>query len=162
MKTQSCEQEHAVITALHSGSLPDELLAHVGVCRVCSEILLIGECLREESMPANSNDELYLPDASVIWRKAQARAREEAIARATLPIRIVRTCAYALAILASPWLAFQLSHAPSWMANLGLKHFPWPEMDGKWLATLTGTTLLGIVATAVCMGLSSWYMLREK
>lgn len=162
MKTQYCEQEHAVIIALQSGSLPDELLAHVGVCRVCSEILLISECLREESMPAIDSDQPHLPDASVIWRKAQARAREQALARATLPIRIVRTCAYALAILASPWLAFQLSHAPSWMANLGLKHWPWPELDGKWLATLTGTTLLGLTATFVCIGLSSWYMLREK
>ena len=160
MKTQYCEQEQAVIAALQEDSLPDELLVHVGGCPVCSEVLLVTKCLLENA--ALANDDLRLPDASVIWRKAQARAREQALARATLPIRIVRNCAYALAILASPWLIVQISHPPAWMLSLGFRHFPRVQMDGNWLAALSGTTLLGMVATFFCIGLSSWYMLREK
>jgi hypothetical protein len=160
MKTQYCEQEQAVIAATQAGTLPHDLLAHVGGCPVCSEVLLVSEGLREDA--ALANDQPHPPDPGVIWRKAQARAREQALARATLPIRIVRTCAYALAILASPWLVLQISHPPAWMPNLGFNHFPWMQMDGNWLAALSGTTLLGLTATLVCISLSSWYMLREK
>lgn len=159
MKTQYCEHEQAVIDALQAGSLPDDLLVHAGACAVCSEVVLVTDCLREDALV---NDQPHLPHASMIWRKAQARAREQALARATLPIRIVRTCAYALAILASPWLVVQISHPPAWMLSLGFRHFPWMQMDGDWLAALSGTTLLGLTATLVCIGLSSWYMLREK
>jgi len=160
MKTRYCEHEQAVIAALRAGSLPHDLMVHVGGCPVCSEVLLVTEGLLEDA--ALANDDLHMPDAGVIWQKAQARAREQALARATLPIRIVRTCAYALAILASPWLVVQISHPPAWMPSLGLRHFSWMQMDGNWLAALSGTTLLGLTATLVCIGLSSWYMLREK
>jgi len=160
MKIPYCEHEQAVIAALQAGSLPHHLLVHVGGCPVCSEVMLVTEGLLEEA--ALANDHPHLPDASVIWRKAQARAREQALAWATLPIRIVRNCAYALAILASPWLIVQISHPPAWMLSLGFRHFPRVQMDGNWLAALSGTTLLGMVATFFCIGLSSWYMLREK
>jgi hypothetical protein len=158
MKTPYCDQEQSVISALLSGPLPDHIQVHVGNCPVCSEVLLVTEYLREES--ALLENESSVPHASQIWRKAQARARENALAKATLPIRIMRTCAAALAILVSPWLVLEFSHAPAWMPTLDFKHFSlW---DGNWLAALTGTTLLGITATFVCIGLSSWYMLREK
>ena len=160
MKTRYCEHEQAVIAALETGSLPDELLPHVGGCPVCSEVALVAQCLREEADLLNSD--LYVPDSGAIWRKAQARAREQALARATLPIRVVRTCAYALAILATPWLVLQFSRPPAWLPGLGLKHLPWMQMDGNWLNALTGTTLLGMSVTLICIGLSSWYMLREK
>ena len=83
-----------------------------------------------------------------------------ALMKAILPIRIARTCAYVLAILASPWLAFQLTNPPAWMPSLGLKRFLWT--DGPWLTAFTGTNLIGFTLTLVFVGLSSWYMLREK
>jgi hypothetical protein len=159
MKTQYCEHEPAVVSALQSGSLPDELLHHVGRCPVCSEVLLVAECLRGES--ALASEAMPLPDANLVWRKAQARLREKALARATLPIRLMRSGAVAVAILASPWLVLQFSHPPAlllgWVARLS-----WVRVDLGWLAALTGTTLIGIAGAFVCIGVSSLYMLREE
>lgn len=158
MTESHCEQEAALVAAMHSGTLNADLLAHAGSCPVCSEVFLVTEFLREDN--ASLDRELATPVATVIWRKAQAWAREKALARATLPIRIARTCAYALAIFASPWIVFEFSRRPSWFSSLGLQHLT--ATDGNWLAALTGTTLLGVAATFLCIALSSWYMLREE
>ena len=157
MKTEYCEKEAVVVAALRSGSLHDELLVHVGGCPVCSEVLLVVESLREGAL---AQDEAQLPGADAIWRRAQRLAREKAVAKATLPIRIVRTCACALAILAVPWIVFEFPQLPAWVHGVGLKAVS--SMDGNWRAALTGTTLLGISGSVLCIALSSWYMLREE
>lgn len=153
-----CAKEQAVVAALHSGTLNAELLVHAAGCRFCSDVLLVTEFLHEESVSLDR--ELRTPEAAVIWRKAQARAKEKALARATFPIQVARICAYALAILAAPWIVFEFSRWPSWLTSLGLKHLA--SIDGSWLAALTGTTLVGITAMFVCIALSSWYMLRAE
>ena len=158
MKNQYCEKEQAMVAASHAGALNADLLAHAAGCVFCSEALLVTDFLREES--ASLDRELRTPEAALIWRKAQSRAREKALTRASLPIRIARACAYALAILAAPRIVLELSRRPAWLPNLGLKHLA--SMDGNWLAALTGTTLLGITATFLCITLSSWYMLRAE
>lgn len=159
MNGQNCAREQAVVAALSGSASDGEIFDHARNCYACSEILLVAERLRSEA--TFSDYELRaLPDAAVIWRKAQSRAREMALRKATLPIRIVRGCAYAVAILASPWVAFQLTNPPTWTPSIGLKHFLWT--DGRWMAAFTETTLLGFTLTLVSVGLSSWYMLREK
>jgi|SRR5208282_3939167 len=168
MTEDYCEKEQAVVAALHGGTLNAELLGHAGGCPVCSEVLLVAEFLHEEG--TSFDRELRLPDAAVIVRKAQARAREKALATATLPIRVARTCAYALAILAAPWVVLAFSGRPSWLPNLGLPHpisidltsITLTPIDGNWLAALTGTMVIGITATFLGIALSSWYMLREE
>jgi hypothetical protein len=163
VKENYCEREQAVAAALHSGTLSSEILSHAGNCPVCSEVLLVAEFLREES--ASLDRELRLPDATVIWQKAQAKARERALAKATLPIRITRTCAYALAILAAPWIFLEFSGRPSWLPSFGLQHLRLIDLaviDRSWMAALTGTMLIGITATFFGIALSSWYMLREE
>jgi hypothetical protein len=171
MKEHYCEKEQELVAALHGGTLNAGLLGHAGSCPVCCEVLLVAGFLREES--ASLERELIPPDAAVIWRKAQARAREKAIAKATLPIRIARTCAYALAVLATPWIALEFSGRPSWLPDLGLQHLTsvaltplkaisLTQIDANWAAALTGTMLVGITATLFGIALSSWYMLREK
>ncbi len=158
MSQHYCEQEQTVVTALHSGALNAELLAHAGSCPVCSDVLLVTQFLREDA--AHLEHELRTTDATAIWAKAKVMAREKALARAVLPIRIARTCAYALAILAAPWIAFEFSLRPPWLPNFGLKHLS--AIDGTWLAALTGTTLVGITVMFICIALSSWYMLRAE
>jgi hypothetical protein len=173
MKKDYCEKEQDLVAALHRGTLNAEILGHAASCTICSEVLLVAEFLRAES--ASLDRELQLPDATVIWRRAQAKAREKALAKATLPIRIARTCAYALAILAAPWIVLEFSGRPSWLPDLGLRHLvsidltsinltsiELTSMNANWLAALTGTMLVGITVTLLGIALSSWYMLREE
>jgi hypothetical protein len=158
MRQQSCDKEQVVAAAFHRGALTAELLAHAGGCPVCSDVLLVAQFLQEDSV--HLEHELRTADASAIWARAQTMAREKALARAILPIRIARTCAYALAVLAAPWIAFEISLLPPWLPNLGLKHLF--AVDGTALAGLTETTLAGITVMFICIALSSWYMLRTE
>jgi len=160
MNEHFCEKEQQVVAALCGSSRDAEILGHAGRCPVCSEVLLVSEFLRESTQLA-AHELSALPDAALIWRKAQALAREKALVRATLPIRIARISAFVVAVLAAPWLIFE-------------SHQLWPVMPDFWPRHLSFTNRLrpsdsnetalplAITATIICIGLSSWYMLREE
>ena len=173
MKENYCEKELELLAALRAGTLNAELLGHAGSCPACLEVVLVAEFLREEGRCLDR--QLTPSNPAAIWRKAQARAREKALVKATLPIRIARTCAYAVAVLAAPWIVLELAGRPSWLPDLGLRHListclasvnsgsiALTHVDANWMAALTGTMLVGITATFLGIALSSWYMLREE
>jgi hypothetical protein len=156
---EECEKEERVAAALCGASPNTEILAHARSCPVCSEILLVTGFLREEASLAQ-HELSTLPDAGLIWRKTQALAREKALARATLPIRIARVCASVLAILAAPWLLLESHQLPPWMKDLWPRDFSF--IASFWSSDLNQTAvLLALTGTLVCVGLGSWYMLRE-
>ncbi|MBZ5681728.1 MAG: hypothetical protein LAO24_16650 [Acidobacteriia bacterium] len=159
MNEPYCEKERQVIAAFCGGQRDPEILAHAQTCPVCSEVLLVSESLQKE-MALAEHELAALPDAGLIWRKARALAREEALARATRPIQLVRTCAYVAAAFAAVWLGSAFPPTAGWpdlsLKNLGSGGHLWP-------AALGGTPLLlGLTGTLIFVGLSSWYMLREE
>jgi hypothetical protein len=155
-----CEKEQQVVAALCGSSRDAKILGHAGSCPVCSEVLLVCEFLRESTQLA-MHEVSALPDAALIWRKAQALAREKALVRATLPIRIARVSAFFVALLAAPWLILESHQLWSWMADVWPRHLSFtnrlPPSDSN-----ETTLLLAITGTILCIGLSSWYMLREE
>jgi hypothetical protein len=158
MNEMSCAKELAVAAALRSGTLGEELLAHVSACPACSDVLLVASSLQNDG--ASLEAELGVPDAAVAWRKAETRAKEQAIAKATLPIRIVRVCTYVFAFVAAFRLIVELFNHPTWLTDLGIS--PLHVADNNSLAVLSGTTALGIAISVVFLGASSWYMLRQE
>lgn len=158
MKPQYCEKESLVLFAFRAGNLDSELLAHAAECSLCFEVLLVAQSLREES--ASTELGFALPDAAVVWRQAQTRARQNALAKATLPIRIVRTCALVVSAIALPWLVLELRQQPSWLADLGFARIS--ALQGVWFAALGQTMMLGMAASFAVIGLSSWYVLKRE
>jgi hypothetical protein len=159
MSEHNCEQEQQVAAALCSGACTPELREHARTCPVCSEVMLVSGFLREEASLAR-HELSTLPDATLIWRKAQALAREKALARATLPIRIARISALVLAVLAAPWLIVESRELRPWIANLWPRHLL--STNQLWPSDLNQTALLlAITGTVISIGVSSWYMLRE-
>jgi hypothetical protein len=159
MNEAYCEKEQQVVAALYGRSTDAEILGHARSCPVCSEVVLVAEFLRECTQIA-THELSDLPDAGLIWRKAQALAREKALARVALPIRIARISALVVAVLAAPWLIVESHRLWPWMADL------WPRnlssTNRLWPSDLNGTALLlAITGTLVCT-LSAWYMLREE
>lgn len=153
MKEHFCEKEEQLLGALCANWTDAEILSHACTCPVCSEVLLLSESLRE-SAELTSHELSSLPDATAIWRKAQAVARDKALARATLPIRIARICTFVVAVLAAPWVLVE--SGALWTGPLGSVNWRWP-------AALNQTALLLMIAgTVLCIGLSSWYILREE
>jgi hypothetical protein len=159
MNEDFCEKEVQVAAALCGSSRDAEILGHARSCPVCSEVLLVSEFLRESTQIA-THELSALPDAGLIWRKAQALAREKALVRVTLPIRIARISALVVAVLAAPWLIVESHRLWPWLANLWPGHLS--STNRLWPSELNETALLlAITGTLVCT-LSAWYMLREE
>lgn len=150
-----CEKEEAVVAALHNGALcNDLLLAHVNFCEVCSEVVQISHALSQNVAPVA--DELRPPNASLVWRRAQALAKQQAIAKATRPIRVARFSACAAAVISLPWIASTfLNSIPTLAHQVG-------TVDRILAEALTGTTLLAAGASLVLISVSSWYVLRQE
>jgi hypothetical protein len=160
MNEAFCEKEQQILAALFGGSRDAEILGHARSCPVCSEVLLIAECLRESAQLA-THELSALPDATLIWRKAQNLAREKALVRATLPIQIARISALVVAVFAAPRLTLESHRFWPLIADLWPKHLS--SINRLWASELNETALvLAITGTIICIGLSSWYMLREE
>jgi hypothetical protein len=159
MNREHCEKEEQVFAALRSGAPEPAILDHARVCGVCSEVLLVVTSLQEETRLAD-HELATLPDPGLIWQAAQARTKQKALAKATLPIRIMRTCAGILVIFAAPWLVLEFLHPSATILNSAIARLP--EISGTWLTTVTGITLVGITVTLACIAAGSWYMVREK
>jgi hypothetical protein len=153
-KIRFCEKEQVVVAALLAGALPDDLLAHVSVCEVCTEVFHVSHALLHQVAP--SADVLRPPDAGLVWKRAETLAKQQAIAKATRPIRIARISAWVAALFALPWLAPTLLNSmPNFSHHL-------LTMDHTLSEALTGTTLLAAGASLILISLSSWYVLRQQ
>jgi hypothetical protein len=167
MKVPQCEKEQAVTEMLQSGRWPEAcdsaLRNHVENCAVCSEVVLVAQFLREEH--ASLFADMKLPDAGLVWWKAQLRARREAAELATRPIalaeRFAVACAMAalLAFIVWKWAGFH-----TWLnrlVNFGLSDAQWfvSLLLNSWnqpLTTLFVTSASLLVLFMACLAYAIW------
>jgi hypothetical protein len=160
MNEHFCEKEQQVVATLCGCARDTEILGHARSCPVCSEVLLVSEFLRESTQLA-THELSALPDPALIWLKAQTLAREKALVRATLPIRIARISAFVVAVLAAPRLILESDQLWPWMSDVWPRHLS--STNRLWSSDSNETgLLLAITGTIICFGLSSWYMLRAE
>ena len=135
MKVPQCEREPAVTALLQSGRWPEAcdaaLRSHVEGCAVCSEVVLVARLLQEDN--ASLLADVKLPDAGLVWWKAQLRARREAAEVATRPIalaeRFALACGGAVLVAFIVWKRADLHAWLSRLANFG-------HTDAHWLQNL--------------------------
>jgi len=132
MNLPKCEREQAVTELLQSGRWPEAcdaaLRSHVENCAVCSEVVLMARLLQEEN--ASLLADVKLPDAGLVWWKAQLRARREAAELATRPIALAER--FALACGMAVLLAFLLWNRADF--NVG-------HSDAHWFQSLVLNSL---------------------
>lgn len=122
MNTTSCDREIEVLRAVQAGRWPEAvdpaLRAHAARCPVCAEVVLVACALLGD---VGTGAETHpLPSASLVWWKAQLRARREAVERASEPIVIFEQVAYALGCLSLLGvLLWQRARIESLLSNLG-------------------------------------------
>jgi hypothetical protein len=156
MNDFACEREKNVSDALRSGDLNPELLSHVSECATCADLVLVSQFLQDE---ARADSPPALSDASIIWRKAQLRARHEALARATWPIRMVRGIAAMAAFVATLWLVGSVIKPLSWLSPAGNY-----RVAANYILNGEPTTqllLIGGLCTLLSAGAGAVYLLRE-
>ncbi len=153
MSDFSCEREQEVVGGLRSGALGAELLRHTATCPVCAEVVAVTKFLHEEARLATK---LPLPDAGFIWRKAQLRARREALASATRPIRLFTNLAHVAAAVVALWLVVYVAGLPAWLSDLANHSAPVTHLTSGYLSE---TMLLGGAGTLLCAFFGSSYLL---
>jgi len=156
MNDFGCDREESVSEALRSGDLNPELLRHVSECATCADLVLVSQFLQDEARAAS---ESAVPDASIIWRKAQLRTRREALASATLPIRVARGVAAVATFVATLWLVVSIMKPFSWLPDAGNYRLAAEHI-------LTGQptarcVLIGALCTLMCACAGAFYLLRE-
>jgi hypothetical protein len=100
MKTE-CTREQDVLDAVTAGRWPErcdaELKAHVDGCGICQDVAAVFVAISEDRDAAWEG--AVVPPASIVWWRAQIRAREEAARMADRPIAVAQGIAV-LALLA--------------------------------------------------------------
>jgi predicted anti-sigma-YlaC factor YlaD len=157
IKPFECEKEGRVIESVRTGSGDSELREHAATCPACSEAALAAGVLKE--MRAADLAEARIPDAGLMWWKAQLLAKREAAERATQPINFVErfACAWVglcgIGVCVWQWRAIR-----SWLASLGgvptklglgsvgnfISHFS-QNLAPSWLAKSTYLQGFGLV-----------------
>lgn len=123
----SCSCERDVLDLVAVGQWParaDETLrAHVAGCETCAEVASIASVVRDWANETDAAGPVKVPDASVVWYRAQVRAREDAARRASRPLLVAQLFAVATVALAVFWMGPSLSWSPSL-----------PDVSGWWAA----------------------------
>lgn len=114
MTLRECDREQDVLDALVSRRWPDrideDLRAHVTSCTACADLVEVaGALLSEETVEPPCD----LPPASIVWWRAQLRAREDATRAALRPITITQAAAVACATIL--FLALVATVVPSFL-----------------------------------------------
>lgn len=125
-----CERESEVRHAAHAGLWADELRAHAAVCPSCAEEMLVAAAFAADDLPT---DHRPLPNAAIVWWKAEARRKQQVAQRATRPIRILDMASGIVAAAAAALLTAHLAGA-SWTASL------WAACAGLLLAVGIGAS----------------------
>ncbi len=110
-----CPYERDVLDLVAIGQWPQradaQLRAHVAGCASCAEVAEIAAVVREWN-------ELALvapvPDASVVWHRAQVKAREAAARTASRPVWVAQAAALVALVVALAWIG----PGAGWYASL--------------------------------------------
>jgi hypothetical protein len=119
-----CPRESDVLDALASARWPHrvdaELSNHVASCAICRDVITVASAIQADHDDAWR--EANVPSSGQMWRRAEMRARHEAIREASRPVTVAQGVAvfFALAVAA----------VACW--------FAWPSMHSLFSATVSG------------------------
>jgi hypothetical protein len=170
-----CVREQDVLDAITAGRWPGgrpertdvELWEHVRQCRICQDVAAVFAAISEERDGAMGEE--AVPPSSLVWWRAQMRAREEAERAAGRPIALVQAVAVAsliaaavallpLALLSVKSAAVSVAGAAAWVA-------PRAEAISNAFTLVTGTSLPIVpfaVASVLLAPILLYYALTEE
>lgn len=160
-RQEPCAQECEVLDLVAMGQWPGRadaaLRAHVASCASCTEVAAVAAAVREW---ADDGPVAHVPDASVVWYRAQVRAREEAACRATRPVLLAQLLAVAAVVLAlatiGPDASWYLALVPDVaMPAVSLPELTLPDLSRwSWL----GWGALGAIGIWLVAGGVAWVL----
>lgn len=160
----SCPCERDVLDLVAIGQWPSRadatLRAHVAACATCAEVAAVAAVVREW---ADDPRPVTVPDAAVVWYRAQVRAKEEAARRASRPVLAAQLVALVTVILAvvtmGPSAEWYLSLLPELsLPELSLPTVSLPDVSTwSWL----GWGTLAAAGTLLLAGGLAWVLAED-
>lgn len=170
MTPSVCPREREVIELVAIGQWPpranDDLRAHVASCEACAETALVARAMADADEPRD----VRVPDAGIVWLRAQLAARDEARRRAARPLWLAQVAAAVVLVAgagawwsgASGWLthamgtmwagATNLLPSAAWIASASDASASAPSgATARWAL---GALLAGILVLPLALGLS--------
>jgi hypothetical protein len=131
MRAGNCIEEAAVTRALRSGAMSAALAEHAATCKACGSIAQSAAWM--QALAAETQDAAALPDAGLVYWRAQLSQREAEAERAFDVLDGAEVVLGVGAIGAAGW-------------------FLWPSLTvgEAWLASSVGAAVLSVVG---CLGL---------
>lgn len=149
-----CAWEPDLLDALAAARWPHRadpaLRAHVASCRICADVADVAAAFLSDREPGDG--EAPVPPSSLVWWRAQVRAREESARLVGRPIAMVQAAATICVALASMAAA---PAAAAWLRQIvsGLGATEWWAMPQQislsWLLGAATYTTLPLVAVGL-------------
>lgn len=164
-----CSHERDVLDLVAISQWPSRadaaLRAHVETCATCAEVAAVAAAVREW---ADDPIPVKVPDASVVWYRAQVQAREEAARRASRPVLAAQLVALAVLVLAVATLGPGLDWYWSLVPDLSLSSLSLPTVsvpsvglpDVSTWSWLAWGTLAAVATLLLAVGLA-WVLAEE-
>jgi predicted anti-sigma-YlaC factor YlaD len=117
---EACPLEDDVLALVSIGQWParadEALVAHASTCDVCRELAMAAAAVIEWRDDADTGTgTVRVPDASLVWYRAQMQARREATARAARPMLVAQlVAATCVAGLAFAWFTTGATGLSAW------------------------------------------------
>jgi hypothetical protein len=161
-----CAREDDVLDMLAAQRWPRrcdaELMAHISECRLCDDLVTAAAALRDDQ--DRTWREARVPASSLVWWRAQSRAREEAARAAVRPIAFVQGVAAASAvwIAVSMLRAFPIRFRAGWHGLAGIVRAGMPDVSALMQAVPGGAPLLMAVAASILLApVVLFFVVRE-
>ncbi|NQW05483.1 MAG: hypothetical protein HQ485_15880 [Acidobacteria bacterium] len=158
-----CSHERDVLDLVAIGQWPDRadvaLRTHVTDCASCTQLAAVADAVREWGAEGLVP---HPPDASVVWYRAQRRARESAARAASRPVWLAQVLAATVLAVAIVWIGpgvawyqdlWQSARAafpamPT-MASLSVEMPTWSPAAGWGRVALLVVGALAVLGTAI-------------
>ena len=135
-----CAHEREVLDLVLSDRWPDrcdpDMVSHAAECAVCADVVAIALAMRDDEsrveagiVAATPQHPSVVPDATLVWWRAQLRAQEDAGRRAARPIAMVQGIGIGIGLVAAvsfarvswPWIRGYFSGASASLADLATR-----------------------------------------
>jgi hypothetical protein len=166
-----CSREQDVLDAVSAGRwarrCDAELRSHVDGCPICQDVAAVFAAISEERDAAEQDGDV--PPSSIVWWRAQIRAREEAAAAAARPIAVAQivavACLIAAAIALAPLALTAVKVTAASTVSVAAWFAPRAAAVSSAFALVTGMALpiLPFAAASILLApIFLYYMLREE
>ncbi len=135
-----CAHEREVLDLVLADRWPDrcdpDTVAHAAECAVCGEVVAVALAMREDEarvesaiVAATPHHQSVVPDATLVWWRAQLRAHEDAARKAARPIAMVQGIGIGIGLvamisttrLAWPWIKTYVAGATTGLSDAALR-----------------------------------------